>query len=105
MALAMQTVSSTPISNVSNRSSSSIRNSRPLTANNPSRYANNTKFIVDWNNPSTKNKSNTDNLQDAFQRFRQQRMVCRFFDVLSRSLGHLYLTVLANQLYRTNAVG
>jgi len=80
MALAVQNVSLLPSvsSSVSSRSSS-LRPSRPITAN-----ANrdlNTKFVVDWNNPailtsSNKTKTNDENLQEAFRRFREQRMVC-----------------------------
>jgi hypothetical protein len=44
-----------------------------------------TKFLVDWNYPGTlkpsspsltKTKTDDENLQEAFQRFREQRMVC-----------------------------
>lgn len=75
MALAVQHVSSS-VNTVTSHSSSSLRNSRPLTAgaNRPM----NTKFVVDWNNSSTsanKTKTNDDNLQEAFRRFREQRMV------------------------------
>ena len=72
MALAVQsgtTPSNRPISR---------RNSRVMTAN-PTRNVN-TQFVVDWNNPSVstvtdKAKTNDENLQEAFRRFREQRMV------------------------------
>ncbi len=56
----------------------SRRNSRAMTAN-PTRNVN-TQFVVDWNNPSTltaadKTKTSDENLQEAFRRFREQRMV------------------------------
>lgn len=81
MALAVQQVSSmassTSLTTVSTNSTTS-RPTRPVTA-----AANrnlNTKFIVDWNDSSAstslnKIKTNDENLQEAFQRFRQQRMV------------------------------
>jgi hypothetical protein len=77
MALVVQSGSST-VPAVSSHSPSR-RNSRPMTAN-PTETVN-TKFVVDWNNPSTvksTNKSKTnddDDLQEAFRRFREQRMV------------------------------
>jgi hypothetical protein len=61
-------------------SSSSIRSTRPMTAN--PRQTLDKKFVVDWNNPATvtstinKTKTDDENLQEAFHRFRQQRMVC-----------------------------
>jgi hypothetical protein len=61
---------------------SSIRTSRPMTAN-PNRTIS-ANFVVDWNNPATlksssslnKTKTDDENLQEAFRRFREQRMVC-----------------------------
>jgi hypothetical protein len=78
MALAVQTSLSSNVPVVSNHSSS-IRTSRAVTAK-PNRSLS-TKFVVDWNNPSTlaasnKTKTNDDNLQEAFRRFREQRIVC-----------------------------
>ncbi|CAF1334184.1 unnamed protein product [Adineta steineri] len=80
MALAVQPVTSSSlssvVSSVSTRSSPSTI--RP-TINNSNRSVN-TKFIVDWNSPSkttalsNKTKTTDDNLQDAFRRFREQRM-------------------------------
>ncbi|CAF0834722.1 unnamed protein product [Rotaria sp. Silwood1] len=78
MALAVQSVSSlsSAVTTVSTRSSS-LRTSRPLTAS--TNRTSNTKFVVDWNDSSTsassnKTKTNDDNLQEAFRRFREQRM-------------------------------
>ncbi|CAF1285684.1 unnamed protein product [Adineta steineri] len=82
MALAVQPVTSSSsslssvVSSVSTRSSPSTI--RPM-INNSNRSVN-TKFIVDWNSPSkttalsNKTKTTDDNLQDAFRRFREQRM-------------------------------
>jgi len=80
MALAVQPVSSLSSTvPVGSNHSSSIRTSRPMTTK-PNRTIS-TKFVVDWNNPSTvtasnKTKTNEENLQEAFRQFRQQRMVC-----------------------------
>ncbi|CAF2423014.1 unnamed protein product [Rotaria sp. Silwood2] len=76
MALAVQSVSSlsSAVTTVSTRSST-LRTSRPMTAS--TNRSMNTKFVVDWNNSSTssnKTKTNDDNLQEAFCRFREQRM-------------------------------
>jgi hypothetical protein len=80
MAVAMQPVTSlsSAVPAISTHTSS-IRNSRAMTAK-PNRILN-TKFVVDWNNPSTltslnKTKTNAENLQEAFRRFREQRIVC-----------------------------
>jgi hypothetical protein len=53
--------------------------SRPIKTN--ANQTINTKFVVDWTNPTTlplsnKTKTNDENLQNAFRRFREQRMVC-----------------------------
>lgn len=81
MALALQPVTSItstiPVVSSSHSSSSSVRTSRPMTAK--SNRTLNTNFVVDWNNPSTANKTKTNednNLQEAFRQFREQRMVC-----------------------------
>ncbi len=80
MALAVQPASSLSSTvPVGSNHSSSIRTSRPITAK--TNRAISTKFVVDWNNPSTLTTSNTtktsdENLQEAFRQFRQQRMVC-----------------------------
>ncbi|CAF3542371.1 unnamed protein product [Rotaria sordida] len=78
MALAVQSVSSlsSAVTTVSTRSSS-LRTSRPTTAS--TNRTMNTKFVVDWSDSTTltspnKTKTNDNNLQEAFQRFREQRM-------------------------------
>ena len=90
MALAVQSVSALPTSAIP-----TVRgNSRPMTRNVPATV--NTKFVVDWSSPSTsasanKTKSNDENLQEAFRRFREERMVretsnlelmCVFFSIV-----------------------
>lgn len=72
MALAVQSVTSSHPSSIS----TGQRTSRPITAN-PSDSAN-TKFVVDWSSSSTstnRTKATDENLQEAFRRFREQRMV------------------------------
>ncbi|CAF0851432.1 unnamed protein product [Rotaria sordida] len=78
MALAVQSVSSlsSAVTTVSTRSSS-LRTSRPTTAS--TNRTMNTKFVVDWSDSTTltspnKTKTNDNNLQEAFQQFREQRM-------------------------------
>jgi hypothetical protein len=75
MALAVQPLSSllSAVPAVSTPSSS-IRNSRPMTAVHSNRTID-TKFVVDWNNPSAKTKTTNENLQEAFRQFREQRIV------------------------------
>lgn len=74
MALAVQSVSALPSSAMP-----TVRgNSRPMTSNSPATV--NTKFVVDWSSPAasasaSKAKSDDENLQEAFRRFREQRMV------------------------------
>ncbi|CAF1676940.1 unnamed protein product [Rotaria magnacalcarata] len=76
MALAVQNVSSMSAGGTTTPAqSSSLRAARPMTAG-TNRSAN-SKFVVDWttgSTPSNKTKSNDDNLQEAFRRFREQRM-------------------------------
>lgn len=76
MALAVQSVKSTLDSSSKTTQPMSIRTKGTANA----------KFVVDWNSPttttttastiSTQAKAKNENLQDAFRRFREQRMVC-----------------------------
>lgn len=74
MALAVQSISALPSSAIP-----TVRgNSRPMTSNASASAT--TNFMVDWSNPASsaspnKTRSNDENLQEAFRRFREQRLV------------------------------